>query len=160
MWKKATTTGPTWRRVPSGCSSNSLGHRMKAMGPAWYSEMRRCLLHGEPSWKRCSRRFRRSASFTVSSRTFWVFGICRLICILTGFRSRLTIPETVVWQLTPMKNPVTGEDEYATLLKPTGFTSKRQELCATETFRLTTEGLSYDHSGKYGEFSPFEYTSA
>jgi len=77
-----------------------------------------------------------------------------------GIRSRLTIPNTVVWQLTPMKNPVTSEDEYATLLKPTGFTSKRQELCATETFRLTTAGLSYDHSGKYGEFSPFEYTSA
>ena len=78
---------------------------------------------------------------------------------LDGIRSRLT-PNTVVRQLTPMKNPVTGEDEYATLLKPTGFTSKRQELCATETFRLTTAGLSYDHSGKYGEFSPFEYTSA
>jgi hypothetical protein len=31
-----------------------------------------------------------------------------------GIRSRLTIPDTVVWQLTPMKNPVTGEDEYAT----------------------------------------------
>jgi hypothetical protein len=23
--------------------------------------------------------------------------------------------------------------------------------------RFSKEGLSYDHSGKYGEFSPFEY---
>lgn len=76
---------------------------------------------------------------------------------LNGIHSRLTIPGTVELVLTPMKNPVTGEDELATLLKPTGFTSKRQELCATQTFRLKTEGLSYDHSGKYGEFSPFEY---
>jgi hypothetical protein len=77
-----------------------------------------------------------------------------------GIHSRLTIPGTVELQLTPMKNPVTGEDEYATLLKPTGFTSKRQELCATATFRLTTEGITFDHSGQYGEFSPFEYTPA
>jgi hypothetical protein len=77
---------------------------------------------------------------------------------LDGIQSRLTIPNTVEWQLAPMKNPVTGENEYATLLKPTGFTSKQQELCTTTTYRVTTEGISFDHSGKYGEFSPFEYT--
>jgi len=59
-----------------------------------------------------------------------------------------------------MKNLVTGADEYATLLKPTGFTSKQQELCTTSTFRLTADGLAFNHSGKYGEFSPFEYTPA
>jgi len=79
---------------------------------------------------------------------------------LNGIQSRLTIPGTVEWQLAPMKNPVTGADEYATLLKPTGFTSKQQELCTTSTFRLTADGLAFNHSGKYGEFSPFEYTPA
>ena len=79
---------------------------------------------------------------------------------LNGIHSRLTIPDVAEVNLTPMKNPVTGGDELATLLKPTGFTSKQQELCATETYRITTEGLSFDHSGKYGEFSPFEYTPA
>lgn len=79
---------------------------------------------------------------------------------LNGIHSRLTIPDVAEVNLTPMKNPVTGEDELATLLKPTGFTSKHQELCATETYRITTEGLRFDHSGKYGEFSPFEYTPA
>ena len=77
---------------------------------------------------------------------------------LDGIQSRLTIPNAVEWQLAPMKNPVTGENEYATLLKPTGFTSKQQELCTTTAYRVTTEGISFDHSGKYGEFSPFEYT--
>jgi hypothetical protein len=56
-----------------------------------------------------------------------------------------------------MKNPVTGEDELAKLLKPTGFTSKEQDLCTSTTFRLTSEGLSYDHSGHYAEYSRFEY---
>src|SRR5918999_1762991 len=42
---------------------------------------------------------------------------------LDGIRSRITIPRIYELELTPMTNPVTGEIELATLLKPTGFTS-------------------------------------
>ena len=42
-----------------------------------------------------------------------------------------------------MKNPVTGEDE----------------LCSAETFTFEVGGNSYDYSGKYGEFCPFEYSN-
>jgi hypothetical protein len=79
---------------------------------------------------------------------------------LNGIHSRLTIPSIAEVTLTPMKNPVTGADDLATLYKPTGLTSKEHELCSTESYSITIEGLSYDHRGKYGEFSPFEYTSA
>ena len=78
---------------------------------------------------------------------------------LQGIHSQATIPGILDLQLAPMTNPVTGEDELATLLKPTGFTSQKQELCASAVFRLTNEGLSYDHSGQYAEVSPFEYKS-
>jgi len=78
---------------------------------------------------------------------------------LQGIHSRATIPGILDLQLAPMKNPVTGEEELATLLKPTGFTSQKQELCASAVFRLTSAGLSYDHSGRYAEVSPFEYKS-
>ena len=77
---------------------------------------------------------------------------------LDGIRSALTIPDILELQLSPMKNPVTGEDEIATLNKPTGFTSKVQELCSALTHRYNHEGMQFDHSGKYGEFSPFEYS--
>jgi len=76
---------------------------------------------------------------------------------LKGTQSRARIPGILDYQLTPMKNPVTGEEEPATLLKPKGFTSKQQELCSTAILRFTVAGLSFDHSGKYGEFSLFEY---
>ena len=76
---------------------------------------------------------------------------------LNGIHSSLSIPNTLELQLAPMKNPVTGLDELAILEKPTGVTSKHQELCSSEIDRLTAEGLSYDIAGKYGEFSPFEY---
>jgi hypothetical protein len=78
---------------------------------------------------------------------------------LDGIRSRITIPRIYELELTPMTNPVTGEIELATLLKPTGFTSQQSELCTTTVERFSTEGLSYDHSGRYGEFAPFEYRS-
>jgi hypothetical protein len=76
---------------------------------------------------------------------------------LNGTHSRVKIPGVLDYQLTPMKNPVTGEEEPATLLKPKGFTSTQQDLCSTAALRLTSQGLSFDHSGKYGEFSLFEY---
>ena len=76
---------------------------------------------------------------------------------LDGIQSRVSIANIAEIQLTPMKNPVTGEDELATLLKPTGFTAKESELCSAQTNRLTAAGISYDHGGQYGEISPFEY---
>ena len=79
---------------------------------------------------------------------------------LDGIRSRVTIPGTLELKLAPMINPVTGEEEPVTLTKPKGFTAKLQELCATAVLRFSRAGLSYDHSGKYGEFCPFEYKSA
>src|SRR5216684_5913383 len=57
---------------------------------------------------------------------------------------------TLELALAPMINPVTGEEEPATLMKPKGFTAQVQELCATAVLRFSKEGLSYDHSGKYG----------
>jgi hypothetical protein len=78
---------------------------------------------------------------------------------LDGVHSRFTIPGIFELQLGPMKNPVTGEDEPATLNKPAGFTSKVTELCSAESYRFNTEGISFDYSGKYGEFAPFEYSS-
>ena len=58
-----------------------------------------------------------------------------------------------------MKNAFTGEDELATLTKPTGFTATVTELCNAETFTFEIDGKSYDYSGRYGEFCPYEYSN-
>jgi hypothetical protein len=50
----------------------------------------------------------------------------------------------VALQFAPMKNPVSGEEELATLLKTRGFTSQRQELgtyCMTASLANGGEGL-------------------
>jgi hypothetical protein len=92
--------------------------------------------------------------------TFLGFHYVPIEMQLDGIRSRVTVPGTLELALAPMINPVTGEEEPATLTKPKGFTAKLQELCATAVLRFSRAGLSYDHSGKYGEFCPFEYKSA
>jgi hypothetical protein len=79
---------------------------------------------------------------------------------LEGIRSRVIIPGTLDKALAPMINPVMKEEEPTTLMKPKGFTSQLQELYATAVLRFSKEGLAYDYSGKYGEFSPFEYKGA
>jgi len=78
---------------------------------------------------------------------------------LDGIRSGLKIPGILDLKLDAMKNPVTGEDELATLTKPTGFTANVSELCNAATFTFEVGGKSYDHSGRYGEFCPFEYSN-
>jgi len=78
---------------------------------------------------------------------------------LDGINSSLKIPGVMDLRLGAMKNPVTGEDEFATLTKPTGFTANVTELCSAETFTFEIGGKSYDYSGRYGEFCPFDYSN-
>jgi hypothetical protein len=92
--------------------------------------------------------------------TFLGFHYVPIEMQLEGIRSRVTIPRTLELALAPIINPVTGEEEPVTLMKPKGFTSQVQELCATAVLSFSKEGLAYDHSGKYGEFSRFEYKGA
>ena len=91
--------------------------------------------------------------------TFLGFQYAPMELHLDGIRSGLRIPGVLDLKLGAMKNPVTGEDELATLTKPTGFTANIAELCNAETFTFEVGGKSYDHSGKYGEFCPFEYSN-
>jgi len=77
---------------------------------------------------------------------------------INGINSHATIPGKLDMHLAPMKNPVTGKDELATLNKPTGFTSQVQELCTTSAFKYDGDGLSIEFPGQYAEFCPFEYS--
>jgi len=80
--------------------------------------------------------------------TFLGFRALPFTLHLDGIHSRLMIPGTVEWQLAPMQNPVAGAEDYAPLVKPTGFTSKQQELCTARPLRVTADGLAFDPSGQ------------
>jgi len=76
---------------------------------------------------------------------------------LDGLNSTVRVGDALTMELGPILNPVSGEPEEIYLDKPTGFTSKRLTLGASRVMRLDAD-LKYDHSGKYGEFSKFEYS--
>jgi hypothetical protein len=76
---------------------------------------------------------------------------------LAGLDSKVRIGDALMMELGPILNPVSGEPEEIYLDNPTGFTSKRLTLGASRVMRVHSD-LTYDHSGKYGEFSKFEYS--
>ena len=76
---------------------------------------------------------------------------------MNGLESWVRVPDVLELGLTTVKNPVTGEPEELNLIKPTGFTSKEADLGASTVYRFTG-GFQHDHSGKYAEFAPFEYS--
>jgi len=78
---------------------------------------------------------------------------------LDGLNSKVRAGALMEMQLGPILNPVTGEPEELYLDKPTGFTSKRMTLGASRVFRVDSD-LKYDHSGKYAEYSKFEYSGS
>ena len=76
---------------------------------------------------------------------------------MNGLDSRVNVPGILEVGLTTMKNPVTGGPEEVKLVKPTGFTSKESDLGTSTVYRITG-GFQHDHSGKYGEYAPFDYS--
>jgi hypothetical protein len=78
---------------------------------------------------------------------------------LRGINSRVAIDGGALSELElgRMKNPVTGDDEEIHLDKPTGFTSTRAELGMSTKALFSCNGLSFDTSGKYAEYSRFIY---
>jgi len=78
---------------------------------------------------------------------------------LDGIRSRATFAGGDLYQvaLSPIENPVTGEPEEVYLDKPSGITALRTELGMAAVAVSRLEGLSFDNTGAYGEYSEFEY---
>ena len=76
---------------------------------------------------------------------------------INGLDSRVNVPGVLEMALTTIKNPVTGDPEEIHLVKPTGFTSTESELGASLMYRFTG-GFQHEHSGKYAEFAPFDYS--
>jgi len=76
---------------------------------------------------------------------------------INGLDSHVNVPGVLELGTTSIKNPVTGEPEEIHLVKPTGFTSQKSEMGASTVYRFTG-GFQHDHSGKYAEFAPFDYS--
>jgi hypothetical protein len=71
--------------------------------------------------------------------------------------TRFTIGDAAELQVEAIRNPVTGNDIHPRLQLPEGLLLRDLGLYASKTFRLS-DGISYDHSGRYAALGKFEYS--
>ena len=57
----------------------------------------------------------------------------------------------------PIRNPVTGNESHPGVVLPQGIIFKRGDLGVTSHFKVSN-GIEYDHSGKYMGVGPFNYS--
>ncbi len=76
---------------------------------------------------------------------------------IDGAETRITAGDVLAMQLTPMRNPVTGEVHEASVVLPKGFTSKELHHATTSEFAVRSD-VSYDYTGKDSAWGKFDYS--
>jgi hypothetical protein len=74
-----------------------------------------------------------------------------------GIQSRLKAGDHVEIECGPIHNPVSGAEVHPGIILPEGLITKRADLGATKRFRVSN-GIDYDHSGKYTAIGTFDYS--
>ncbi len=75
---------------------------------------------------------------------------------LDGLNTRLKCGDQVEVECGPIRNPVTGAESHPGVVLPEGIIFKSGDLGKTERFRVSN-GIEYDHSGKYMAAGSFKY---
>lgn len=75
---------------------------------------------------------------------------------LNGERTTLRAGAALELAMEPIRNPVTGVEVHPGVVLPEGFIFKEGRFASSRTFKVR-DGISYEHSGKYAAYAPFEY---
>ncbi|MBI3971563.1 MAG: DUF1326 domain-containing protein [Chloroflexi bacterium] len=71
-------------------------------------------------------------------------------------RTTLRAGNALTLEMEPIRNPKSGAEVHPGAILPEGFIFKQGQFAASKVF-CVDDGVSYDHSGKYAAFAPFEY---
>ena len=77
-----------------------------------------------------------------------------------GRRSRVSIEGVTDSRMTPLTNPVTGDENEVRIVKTSGFIWRDGEIAESETFRVDLPEMSWDLSAGTPSSRPFDYTNA
>ena len=77
-----------------------------------------------------------------------------------GKRSSVKIEGVSENQMTPLTNPVTGDENEVRIVKTTGFIWRDGEIAESERFQIELPEMSWDLANRHCVFSQFDYTNA
>ena len=77
--------------------------------------------------------------------------------LVDGVNTTLKAGDYVVADCSAIKNPVSGAEVHPGVVLPEGIILKEGDLGMTTKFKVSN-GIDYDHSGKYMAVGPFEYS--
>ena len=75
---------------------------------------------------------------------------------IDGIHSRLTAGDSLTFESTTIRNPVTGHEVHPGMTLPEGLIVKQADLGSSRTFTVNA-GITFDHSGQYTAVGPFDY---
>lgn len=76
---------------------------------------------------------------------------------LAAAETSITAGDVLTMDLAPMRNPITGDTHEASVVLPTGFTSKELHHATTTEF-FVRDGIDYAYPGKDAAWGDFEYS--
>ena len=62
--------------------------------------------------------------------------------------------------MTPLTNPVTGDENDVRIVKTTGFIWRDGEIAESERFQIDLPEMSWDLAQRHAVYSRFEYSNA
>jgi len=77
-----------------------------------------------------------------------------------GRRSSVKIDGVSENRMTPLTNPVTGDENDVRIVKSTGFIWLDGEIAESEKFQVELPEMSWDLANRHCVFSQFDYTNA
>jgi hypothetical protein len=76
-----------------------------------------------------------------------------------GVNTRIRCGDYVQLECGPIRNPVTGAESHPGVVLPEGIILKHGDLGATTRFTVSN-GIRFDHSGKYMAIAQFDYAGS
>ncbi len=75
---------------------------------------------------------------------------------LDEYRARVRAGDALEVATEPIRNPVSGVEVHPRAVLPEGFIFKDGAMVSSAAFTVS-DGIAYDHSGKYAAVAPFDY---
>jgi hypothetical protein len=78
---------------------------------------------------------------------------------IDGKSSRIAIEGVADAVMTPLRSPVSGEENNVKIVKEGGFIWAEGEIATNERIKVEAPEISFDLSGRHSVFAPFQYAN-